>query len=239
MIVWSKTSTARRPEHVTGALAVTVPRTFSSRRMPICDAQGSRAVEDLVAILGGAYQTRYAKQLSAARAKVGSEAPKVFNLSPPTSRAARMKLEYYRLFDPVAGGAIEPYDLFYQLRLEPAAMADDDPRAITYARMIEFLTANQGSDGQWPCRDNVFSVATPALREWAIQRAAERRKTVLARWKEAGKKSDYPLGKALLGLSAGRSWLLSKDETKLRATVYAVLALTPRQGKPVTETKEE
>jgi hypothetical protein len=240
MIFWGKTLAARRPEHLTDALGGGVPRTVASRRMPICDAQAVGAIEDLLAVLGESYQKRYDKWLSDVRTRVGAEVGEVFKLSPPQSRAAKTKLAYYRLFDPVAGGAIEPYDLFHQLRLAPATLADDDPRAITYARMIEFLTANQGSDGQWPCRDNVLGVGTPALREWAIRRASQRRKEVMDRWKEKGKKSrDYPLGSALLALTSGRSWLLSRDEVKLRATVSAVLALIGGRGEIVAETKAD
>ncbi|MBT3198727.1 MAG: hypothetical protein HN350_02325 [Phycisphaerales bacterium] len=165
MIFWGKTLPSRRPKHLKDLPGDLVPRTVVSRRTPICDAQAVGAIEDLLVIMGKSYQKRYGKWLSDARAPVGADMGDLFKLSPLLPRSGHTKPAYYRLFDPVVGGVIEPYDLLHQLRLAPATLAADDPRTTTYARMIEFLTANQGSDGRWTCWDNVFGVGTPALRE--------------------------------------------------------------------------
>lgn len=229
MIVWEKTTEFARIAETFKGPPVDVPRSVESRRMPICNAQAVGAMEDLLVILGKADQLKYGSRVAAASLSVGADPNATFALPPAVSGKEKYTLKYYSLFDPNTGGVIEPYDLICQLRLDPAKLEDDPERLAVFAKMTEFLLANQGKDGLWPCRDNILGAWTPAMREFYLHRVPQRVKEAIERWKTLGvePKREYTQYNGLSSLAPSRYWIWVRttDHAKWRATTFAVLTL--------------
>jgi len=230
MIVWEKTTQFHRIADAYKGMPVEVPQSVESRRTPICNAQAAAAIEDLLAILGEGYQSRYAKCAAAARRLVAADPNAAFSLPAAVSAKERHSLKYHAQFDPNTGGVIEPYDLICQMRLDPAKLQDDPKRLAVFAKTLEFLLANQGKNGLWNYRNNTLVAWSPALREFYVHRSRQVAEDVMERWKAQGvdpkrKYTDYH-GFVSLAPSKYWIWVPKTDHAKWRATSYAVLTLS-------------
>ena len=222
MVVWEPTREfAKLTEKLRGP-PIRIPRTWESRKTPICSAQGVGAMEDLLTILGEPARQRYGAQVARARKRLGGGLDAVFAKPLPLRGADLKTLKPYRSMDPIAGGVVEPYDLFYSLRLDPATFEADDRRLKTYTRMIEYLVAAQGDDGLWDAFGEHCNLPTPAMRELARRRISQ----LVEEWKRKGRSGSRLEWEALVGhVFHKKWWASSREEIKLRATAYAVLAL--------------
>lgn len=227
MIVWAKaTEFSRIAENFTGP-ALDVPRSVTSREMPICNAQAAGAIEDLMVILDIPREGRYDKAVSQAWAMSIPDPNAPFALPPRQPRSQQYTLPYFRLCDPNTGGVIEPYDLILQLRFGSPSAETDPARRAALTRAIEFLVARQGENGQWACGDMLLPLSSPALREYYIHRVPQRIAETEARRKQLDAKKRKPLTAwhGMIGLAPSRHWYMSREQAQLRATIFAVLAL--------------
>jgi len=226
-IAWARATEFGRIREDLKGPAEDLPRSVESAWMPICNAQAAAAIEDLCVLLGKQDDARCQEALADARRLAVADPNAGFALPTRLPKSRQRDLEHFRLCDPNTGGVIEPYDWILQLRLGPASTETKPARLAALAGAVEFLTARQGEDGQWPCADMLLPLSSPALREYYRYRVPQRVAAVEARRRQLDVKDRKPLTDwhGMIRLAPSRYWYMSREQAKLRATVFAVFAL--------------
>ncbi len=230
MIHWEETEEFLRLQDRFKGPPVTIPATVESKKTPISNAYAVAAIEDLLQILGDDQEPQYSRQATAARETLGSNIEAAL-AEPELPKDVAGRIEFCRAFTPVAGGILEPFDYFYQLRLNPQLLSAESPRGKAYGVLIDYLTSKQGKDGFWdaPSGRYDYHCVSPAVRELAKHRL----KVLIDTWQAQGIKrrvnhnDRYVFIHYILRYSW---WLMSRDEIKRLATVYGILTLNRSAG---------
>lgn len=230
MIHWEETQEFLRLQDRFKGPPVTIPTTVESKKTPISNAYAVAAIEDLLKILGDDQGPQFSQQAAAARQALGSNIEAALE-EPELPKDIAARIEFCRAFMPVAGGILEPFDYFYQLRIDPQTLSADTPRGKAYGVLIDYLTSKQGQDGFWDAPTNRWNYhcVSPAVRELARHRL----KVLIDTWQAQGIKRHashndrYVFMHYILHY---QWWLMSRDEIKRLATVYGILTLNRSAG---------
>lgn len=229
-ITWEQSATFRRLNEIFKGEPVQIPKEIQSRSTPINNAQAAAALSDLIAVLGEPAEKRFGEPARAAQSLVGQGTGPVFEHiaalpNQPHHGNRDTTLKRFRVFEPIAGGELEPYAFFDALRLSTSTIKEDANKQKAYEQMLAWLVDRQLSDGLWPVGELQTWVSTPALRAYAAAHVEQ----ITAN--PTNQRNAIPIY-ALQKITPGHQLSAAKHEDRRLAAVYAMMALS-RAGGPL------